>query len=123
MENRITESKPDITEFFPVVVWSRQFTLMRLLVAVAIFAIAMNCYSLGSVIQFDAYRSMPGPVRISLIAILLKTFASVLVASSIGCVFGGRRGFICLFVIGLLASPCTAFLFLLFHDHRQNVYS
>lgn len=85
-----------------------------MLAATAIAAIAFNCIALAEAIQNEAYRMMPGPVRISCMALALRCFAWLLISGGFGCLFSGVKGFVRFAILGAIGSPIIALLYLNF---------
>ena len=69
-----------------------QFSIRRLLCAIAVFAIAIVCFQRAAVLSAHALETMRGAIPISGPAVLLQWLASSLAIGGIATIAFGRKG-------------------------------
>lgn len=89
-----------------------QFSISRLLVSVAIFAVAIVLFQRASALNAHAFASMRGPVVISVPALINQWVASSLMFGGIAVLPYGQKGFILGTIAAAICVPLLLIAFL-----------
>lgn len=95
----------------------RQFSILRLLLAITVFAMVLALFRHAEVLNTHAFATRRGPVVISFPALILQWVASSITVGGVALIPYGRKGF----VLGsLVGGVCISLLLIAFFVIRAG---